>query len=150
MLLPPKPPSPLQTTNFPQAAMSLEDEIRNVERSLSILHEQLLQCQNQIEHLTELRQKVEQNPSEYFRSAFSCPNSTPLPSPISVHKIVLDSLSSVRENWNLPSTRRHSPSTDQQLPTKVSVKKARRLPGYRVLQRQNLDFARNWKDDEVA
>lgn len=142
--------------------MSLEEEVRNVERSLSILNDQLIQCQTQIEQLTELRQKVKQNPTEYFRSAFSCPNSTPLPSPIAVHKITLDSLSSVKENWNIststgktfltPSTSHTPPTTISalQLPTKISVKKARRLPGYRVLQRQNLDFARNWKDDEVA
>ena len=124
--------------------MSVEDDIQTVERSVEILRNQFDQCNAQIEHLKELRRKVELNPTEYFRAAFSCQNSIPLPTPIVIHQIPIEQLKSLGGKWDGVGKKQAEP----QLPAKISVKKARRLPGYRLLQKQNISFAKEWKDDD--
>ena len=134
---------------FSPLEMSVEEDIKVIEDSLSILNHQLIQCKSHIEQLCELRKKVEHNPTEYFRSAFSCNDSIPLPTPISTHQIPTHQLSSLGGVWDqssrIESMRRSSVSL---MPAKISVKKARRLPGSRMLQKQKIDFARDWKDDD--
>ena len=134
-------------------------EIRQIESTLAALRNQLSVCTKDIQNLIALRQLAAQDP----RSALKTIVLGTTPKPISIEKLppLACRSKSRRVNTARPLPKRAitptSPASSSNCDLascsaadlkKTSIAKARKLPGYRLFTRTNLEFAREWKDVE--
>jgi hypothetical protein len=139
----------------------MEVEIRQIEGALATLRNQLAICTKDIQNLTDLRQLASQDPRSVLKRIVQGAT----PKPIQIEKIPSSACRS-KSRRSLPArtlpkraitpTSPASSATSTDLAVcsvavdlkKTPVAKARKLPGYRLFTRTNLEFAREWKDVE--
>ena len=126
-------------------------EVQQIESALSKLRQQLEICTKDIQNLTALRYQASQDP----RSVLKAITKGQIPKPLTIEFISppksLPPKRCIPKRTITPSSPASeltTSSTGEDSLRKISVSKARKLPGYRLVTRTNLEFAKEWKDQE--